>query len=102
MAHGAPRAVVAPAEGVVEYAGPLKGWGMVVILRLGGGYHLVLAGLHRRRSASGERPGPASPRPHGGGFGRELYFEVRKNGTPTDPAPWLNSGKLRPERLRAL
>ncbi|MBV9510697.1 MAG: peptidase M24 [Caulobacteraceae bacterium] len=30
-------AVAAPAQGVVEYAGPLKAWNVVLILRLGGG-----------------------------------------------------------------
>ena len=48
-----PVSVVAPATGVVEYAGPLKGWGVVLILRLGGGYHLVLAGLETALAAPG-------------------------------------------------
>jgi septal ring factor EnvC (AmiA/AmiB activator) len=39
--------VRSPDAGRVQYAGPLKGWGVIVILRLSGGYHLVLAGLDR-------------------------------------------------------
>ena len=53
--------VVAPAQGVVEYAGPLKGWNVVAILRLGGGYHVVLAGLEQvdRGTGPDDRSGPA-------------------------------------------
>jgi len=90
-------AVMAPAEGLVEYAGPLKGWGAVVVLRLGGAYHLVLAGIDQidvqpgrivKAGAPVGRMGPA-------GESTELYFEVRKNGVPVDPAVWLK-GALRP------
>ncbi len=90
-------AVMAPAEGVVEYAGPLSGWGAVVILRLGGAYHLVLAGLGQvdvqpgRLVKAGEAVGRMAP----AGQPNELYFEVRKNGAPVDPARWLK-GALRP------
>jgi septal ring factor EnvC (AmiA/AmiB activator) len=90
-------AVMAPAEGLVEYAGPLKGWGSVVILRLGGDYHLVLAGLGQidanpgRLVKAGEAVGRMAP----AGQPAELYFEVRKNDTPVDPAVWLK-GALRP------
>jgi septal ring factor EnvC (AmiA/AmiB activator) len=41
-AHAAP--VHSPGAGRVEYVGPVKGWGVILILRLTGGYHLVLAG----------------------------------------------------------
>jgi septal ring factor EnvC (AmiA/AmiB activator) len=90
-------AVMAPAEGLVEYAGPLKGWGAVVVLRLGGAYHLVLAGIDQidvqpgRIVKAGEPVGRMGP----AGESTELYFEVRKNGVPVDPAVWLK-GALRP------
>src|SRR6202011_2997008 len=47
-------AVSAPAQGVVEYAGPLKSWNVVLILRLGGRYDLVLAGLDSATVAPGQ------------------------------------------------
>ena len=89
--------VMAPAEGVVEYAGPLKGWGTVLILRLGGAYHLVLAGLDQTDAPPGRtvKPGEAIGRMAGAGQPTELYFEIRKNGVPVDPALWLK-GALRP------
>ena len=84
--------VAAPAQAVVDYAGPLKGWGIVVIMRLGGGYHLVLAGLEAALTSPGRTITPGQPvgRMGGSGGGQpELYFEIRKHDAPIDPARWL-------------
>lgn len=84
--------VLSPAEGQVDYAGPLKGWGLVVILRISGGYHLVLAGLDKvtsnvgRPVAAGE---PVGRMAEAGGAMPSLYLEVRKNAAPVDPGRWL-------------
>jgi septal ring factor EnvC (AmiA/AmiB activator) len=96
---GAGQSVRAPADGRVDYAGPLKGWGLVVILRVSDGYHLVLAGLG---SASvpvggavtagepiGRMAGSGALSKDGRGAPSELYLEVRKGETPVDPARWL-------------
>jgi len=86
--------VAAPAQGVVEYAGPLKGWGLVLILRLGGGYHLVLAGLDSATVGPGRMVGAGQPIGRMGASGEagaDLYFEIRKNGAPVDPARWLKA-----------
>jgi septal ring factor EnvC (AmiA/AmiB activator) len=86
--------VVAPVAAAVDYAGPLDGWGQVVVLRLGGGDHLVLAGLERvfagagRSVAAGE---PVGRMPEARGRAAELYMEVRREGTPVDPARWLDA-----------
>ena len=83
---------VSPADGRVQYVGPVKGWGVIVILRLAGGYHLVLAGLDRTSAqvgqsvAAGQAVGWASD---GRQSAPELYLEVREQGTPLDPARWL-------------
>jgi septal ring factor EnvC (AmiA/AmiB activator) len=89
---GAP--VLAPAAGVVEYAGPLKDYGLILILRTGGAYHLVLTGLGAvdaapgRTVAAGEPIGrmaeDAGPRP-------SLYLEVRRGGEPVDPQRWFKT-----------
>ena len=88
--------VTAPAAGVVEYAGAMKGWGGVVILRVGGGYHLVLAGMDAISAVQG-RPVSA-----GQALGRladqrgepELYLEARKDGgDPVDPLPWVRQAR---------
>jgi len=85
--------VVSPGSGLVQYVGPVKGWGVIVILRLAGGYHLVLAGLERTQVqagqsvAEGQAVGWASD---GRQSASELYLEVREQGTPVNPATWLN------------
>lgn len=93
LAAGKGAKVVSPASGLVQYVGPVKGWGVIVILRLAGGYHLVLAGLERTQIqagqsvAEGQAVGSAA---EGRQSTSELYLEVREQGTPVDPAPWLN------------
>jgi septal ring factor EnvC (AmiA/AmiB activator) len=90
--------VASPGPGYVQYVGPVKGWGVILILRLAGGYHLVLAGLDKtsvtvgQSVAAGEAVGfmPDSPRSEGGKAPRELYLEVRNQGAPVDPGRWLN------------
>ena len=91
--------MLSPAAGVVDYAGPLKDWGLVVILRIGGGYRLVLAGLDQvnvgidRSVAAGEPVGrmaePVETRRGASPMAPELYLEVRNEAEPVDPARWL-------------
>jgi septal ring factor EnvC (AmiA/AmiB activator) len=92
--------VTSPGPGYVQYVGPVKGWGVILILRLAGGYHLVLAGLDRasvsvgQSVAAGEAvgfmpDGRQSP-DKGEKAPRELYLEVREQGAPVDPGRWLN------------
>jgi murein hydrolase activator len=81
-----------PTQGTVEYAGPLKGWGMVLILRLGGGYHLVLAGMDQTTAEAGRALAAGEPVGRMGDLERpspELYMEIRRDGSPVDPARWL-------------
>ena len=82
------KAVVAPAGATVDYAGPLSGWGEVVILNLGPGWRAVVAGLD---SLSVEAGGQVS---EGQALGRsgddgEIYFELRRDDRAVDPTPWL-------------
>lgn len=91
-------AVLAPAAGVVEYAEPLKGWGLVLILRLGGGYRLVLAGLDTPTVVAGQTVEAGQTIGRMTADGRdaaELYFEIRKNGALIDPARWLKAPAAR-------
>ncbi|MDB5459149.1 MAG: Peptidase [Caulobacteraceae bacterium] len=87
---GAP--VLAPAAGLVEYGGPLKDYGVILILRTGGAYHLVLAGLGAtsavvgRTVAAGE---PVGRMADDAGSAPELYMEVRRGGETVDPGRWF-------------
>jgi len=103
FAAGGGARVASPGPGYVQYVGPVKGWGVILILRLAGGYHLVLAGLDKtsvsvgQSVAAGEAvgfmpDGRQSPNDgaNGGKASRELYLEVRNQGVPVDPGHWLN------------
>jgi len=84
---------ISPAAGLVQYVGPVKGWGVIVILRLAGGYHLVLAGLERTSVQVGQSVAESQPvgwAPDGRQSTSELYLEVREQGSPVDPMRWLN------------
>jgi septal ring factor EnvC (AmiA/AmiB activator) len=88
--RGAP--VASPGSGLVQYVGPVKGWGVILILRLSGGYHLVLAGLDRASVATGQSVAAGQAvgwMPDGRQSTSELYLEVRDRGSPVDPARWL-------------
>jgi septal ring factor EnvC (AmiA/AmiB activator) len=93
--------VTAPADGKVLYAGPFRSYGQLLILDVGGGYHVVLARMARLNVASGQSVLAGEPV---GAMGEarvasasasldenstpELYIEFRKDGKPVDPAPW--------------
>ena len=84
--------VVAPHDGYVVFAGPFRGYGRLLIIDHGEGYHTLLAGLGRidvavnQRLLAGEpigimvQAGKGKPR---------LYLELRRKGRPIDPLPWL-------------
>jgi Membrane-bound metallopeptidase len=85
--------VVSPGVGVVQYVGPVKGWGVILILRLAGGYHLVLAGLERTSVQVGQSVAAGQPvgwAVDGRQSTSELYLEVREQGSPVDPGRWLS------------
>jgi len=87
--------VSSPAQGVVEFAGPVTGWGVILILRTAGAYHLVLGGMSEVSVAPGQSVAAGTPVGRvadGGRSGSELYLELRRSGTPVDPAPWLPGG----------
>ncbi len=83
--------VIAPADARVLFAGPYHKAGYVLILETPGGYDLVLAGLGRVGVRAGDQllaGEPVGTMPNIG-QGSRLYFELRKGGKGTSPAPWL-------------
>ncbi|MBU8870228.1 MAG: peptidoglycan DD-metalloendopeptidase family protein [Gemmatimonadales bacterium] len=90
---GAP--VAAVAEGKVEFADDLPGFGQCVILDHGQGYYTLYAYLDRVFVTSGSEIARGQViaevgRPLGGEQ-PQLYFEVRHGRTPLDPADWLQA-----------
>ena len=89
------RTVNSPVAGTVEYSGALNGWGVVLILRAQGAYHVVLAGLDQVSVGPGQSVAAGDPIGKMGdrvSSDPELYLEVRKEGAPVDPARWLKQG----------
>jgi murein hydrolase activator len=83
--------VVAPFDGRVLFAGPFLGYGEVLIIEHSDGYHSVLAGLDRLDVTVGQwlvAGEPVGTMPKGKGRPR-LYLELRHDGQPINPLPWL-------------
>jgi septal ring factor EnvC (AmiA/AmiB activator) len=82
--------VVAPFDGTVMFAGPFKGYGQILIIDHGGGYHSLLAGLDQVDASVGQTVIAGEPvgtmRPEGA---PSLYLELRRQGQPINPLPWL-------------
>lgn len=97
--------VTAPADGWVVYAGPFRSYGQLLILNVGGGYHLLLAGMDRISVDLGQfvlTGEPVAVMGNGshiaailasGSSQPVLYVEFRKDGIPVDPGPWWAAGE---------
>jgi murein hydrolase activator len=92
--------VIAPFDGKVVFSGPFRNYGQILIIEHRGGYHTVLAGLSRIDATpgqwllAGEPVGVLAARNQGK---PTLYVELRRNGQPINPAPWIvtRTGKVR-------
>jgi len=97
--------VTAPADGWVVYAGPFRSYGQLLILNVGGGYHVLLAGMDRISVDLGQfvlTGEPVAVMGNGshiaavlatGSSQPVLYVEFRKDGIPVDPGPWWAAGE---------
>ena len=90
--------VTAPCSGRAAFAGPFRTYGVLLILDCGGGYHFVLAGFERldvgvgTTVQAGEPVGVMSTwDPRAAGQRPALYIELRRDGLPVNPAPFLRA-----------
>ena len=88
--------VVAPCSGRVMFAAPFRSYGKLLIIDCGGGYDAVLAGFERLDAQPGAALRSGDPvgvmpawNPAGGQHPPSLYVELRRDGEPVDPTPWL-------------
>lgn len=88
---GDPVRAVAP--GRVAHAGWFKGYGNLVIVDHGDGYHTLVAHLGTMTAAGGEEVAAGAPLGTVGDTGSlkgaYLHFEIREKGRPVDPVAWL-------------
>ena len=91
--HGRSSAqVVVPFDGIVAFAGPFRGYGQLLIIEHSEGYHTLLAGLARIDSAVGQLVLAGEPVGVMENTGAtSLYVELRRDGQPINPLPWLAS-----------
>src|SRR5476649_2710214 len=97
--------VTAPGDGWVVYAGPFRSYGQLLILNVGGGYHVLLAGMDLISVDLGQFVLTGEPVAVMGNASQiaailatgssqpVLYIEFRKDGTPVDPGPWWAAGE---------
>lgn len=88
--------VVAPYDGRILFIGPFRAYGEILIIEHSDGYHSLLAGLGRTDGAVGQTVLAGEPVGVMSADGEErprLYIELRRNGTPINPQPWLAAGE---------
>ncbi len=97
--EGAP--VIAPHDGQIVFAGAFRSYGQLLIIAHGEGYHTLLAGIARIDGSVGQLLLAGEPVGQMGQLqdGKpELYVELRHDGDPIDPFPWLAPSELKVSR----
>ncbi|MBS40661.1 MAG: hypothetical protein CMM83_02895 [Rhodospirillales bacterium] len=90
--------VISPRKGRVVFAGPFKGLEKLLILEVRNNIHILLVGLESiyipvgQKVLKGEPIGKVSSTDMND---KILYLELRKNGEPINPLPWLTAGNYR-------
>ncbi len=93
--------VVAPYDGLVVFADWFRQYGLILIIEHGEGYHSLMAGLARVDATVGQwvlggepvgvttgAPDQIKPETNS-----KLYVELRRQGQPINPLPWLAVSK---------
>ena len=107
IATAADSNVISPVDGRVEFAGPFRSYGQLLILNVGEGYLVLLAGMNQISAEIGQSIRAGEPLGYMGKgpssvalIGSEtnnaqpvLYIEFRKNNDPVDPSPWWVGGR---------
>ena len=95
--------VTAPSDAWIDFAGPFRSYGEIVIMNVGGDYRMVLTGLDSSDVAIGQfvlagepigRLGKTDAMPLWSGVASSdpsIYIELRRGAETLDPAPWFRS-----------
>ncbi|HYM71577.1 MAG TPA: peptidoglycan DD-metalloendopeptidase family protein [Stellaceae bacterium] len=97
--------VIAPFDGRVDFAGQFQDYGLILIIRHGGGYHSLLAGLSRVDVTIGQwllagEPVGVLAGADDKNAGATFYLELRHDGRPVDPQSRLASRDEKTEDSR--
>ena len=103
--------VSSPADGWVSFVGSYRNYGQLLIVNVGGGYYLVLAGMQSTSVELGQFILAGEPvAVMGDGSAKTaaaialgaaqpiLYVELKKDGAAIDPGPWWAKPEL--EKVR--
>jgi murein hydrolase activator len=107
IAASADSTVISPVDGRVEFAGPFRSYGQLLILNVGEGYLVLLAGMNQISAEIGQSirageplgqmgKGPSSVALIGSETNNAqpvLYIEFRKNNDPVDSSLWWIGGR---------
>jgi murein hydrolase activator len=98
--------VLSPVDGRVEFAGPFRSYGELLILNAGEGYLVLLAGMTQISAEIGQSIKAGEPVGTMGDGSSSvaligdieltrpvLYIEFRLNNEPVDPSPWWVGGR---------
>lgn len=86
--------IVSPYDGRVEFAAPFRSYGRVLIINVGSGYRIVLAGMGTSYVEAGQEilaGEPIGEMTEDTRIDPDLYFEIRRGEETIDPATWLAS-----------
>ncbi len=109
IATGKQAQITTPADGAVEFAGEFRSYGKLVIINVGDGYHLLLAGLHTisvttgQKLAAGEPVGSMGEHPARGTLIGDrvddprpiLYVELRNGADAINSSQWWQKSKAK-------
>lgn len=96
--------VIAPYDGQVVFSGVFRNYGQLLIIDHGEGYHSLLSGLSELYGSVGQWVLTGEPvglinknnnnseiaNSNGSNKRNELYVEMRHDGVPINPSPWLS------------
>jgi septal ring factor EnvC (AmiA/AmiB activator) len=90
--------VITPYDGEVVFVGPFRGYGRLLIIDHGEGYHTLLAGFSRIDSIQGQwllAGEPVGVMGRGLTDYKTLYVEFRHDGVAINPLPWLAASEIK-------
>lgn len=88
--------VTAPFEAKIAFARSWQPIGNLIVLDVGGGYHILLMGVGGFLVEEGQRVKAGEPIAAMNGSSGELDLEIRRNGDPVNPSLWLSDNAREP------